>query len=375
MTSLFCLQLALGTIMTPQEQTSVISAAQSCLNEAPVTIVAFPAKGSAGGVHDYYSEGDYWWPDPAGTNLPYQKHDGLTNPENFVAHREAVMRFSVTVSTLVAGYKLTGDQTFARQAFRHLNAWFVDPDTRMTPSLLYAQAIKGRVTGRGIGIIDTIHLIEVAQSIRVLIRSGAITNAETEPILAWFRQYLDWMTRHEYGKQEREALNNHGTWWVAQAAAFASLVGDAAVLDSCRERFRDFLLPRQLQPDGSFPLELERTKPFGYSLFNLEGMAVVCRLLTRPGDDLWAYTLPDGRTIRAAFNFLSPFVRDKSRWPHPKDVKYFDLLPVRQMAWLFAADAFNDAGYMALWKRLDPRQGEGEIARTFPIRQPSLWFE
>ncbi len=54
---------------------------------------------------------------------------------------------------------------------------------------------------------------------------------------------------------------------------------------------------------------------------------------------------------------------------------YFDLLPVRQMAWLFAADAFNDPGCMALWKRLDPGQEEGEIARTFPIRQPSLWFE
>ncbi len=78
MTALLCLQLALGTIMTSQEQTRVISAAQACIDEVPETIVGFPAKGSAGGIHDYYSEGDYWWPDPAGADLPYLRHDGLT---------------------------------------------------------------------------------------------------------------------------------------------------------------------------------------------------------------------------------------------------------------------------------------------------------
>ena len=31
----------------------------------------------------------------------------------------------------------------------------------MNPNLLYAQAISGRFTGRGIGIIDTLHLVEV----------------------------------------------------------------------------------------------------------------------------------------------------------------------------------------------------------------------
>ena len=35
----------------------------------------------------------------------------------------------------------------------------------MNPHLLYAQAIKGRFTGRSIGIIDTLHLVEVARAI------------------------------------------------------------------------------------------------------------------------------------------------------------------------------------------------------------------
>ncbi len=34
----------------------------------------------------------------------------------------------------------------------------------MNPNLQYAQAIKGRFTGRGTGIIDTLHLVEVARA-------------------------------------------------------------------------------------------------------------------------------------------------------------------------------------------------------------------
>jgi hypothetical protein len=51
---------------------------------------------------------------------------------------------------------------------KHCKAWFVDKETLMNPSLLYAQAIKGRFTGRGIGVIDTIQLMEVAQALLVM---------------------------------------------------------------------------------------------------------------------------------------------------------------------------------------------------------------
>jgi hypothetical protein len=38
----------------------------------------------------------------------------------------------------------------------------------MNPNLQYAQAIKGVATGRGIGIIDTIQLMEVVQGLEVM---------------------------------------------------------------------------------------------------------------------------------------------------------------------------------------------------------------
>src|SRR5215831_3419114 len=138
----------------------VLKAANGYLSEAPITITASSSPRSAGGAHDFFSEGDYWWPDPQNPGGPYIQRDGMSNPDNFNEHRRALMRLSIQVPALVAAWKLSADRRYADHAARHLRAWFVDDATRMNPNLQYAQAIHGRTTGRGIGIIDTIHLVK-----------------------------------------------------------------------------------------------------------------------------------------------------------------------------------------------------------------------
>jgi hypothetical protein len=66
-----------------------------------------PAR-SAGGPHDFFSEGDYWWPDPKNPSGPYVRRDGESNPDNFVEHRRALIRLSVEMPALTAAWKLTG---------------------------------------------------------------------------------------------------------------------------------------------------------------------------------------------------------------------------------------------------------------------------
>ena len=159
------------------ERPRILTAADRLLAEAPVTVTSSRSLRSAGGVHDFFSEGDYWWPDPKNPDGPYIQRDGMTNPDNFVAHRQAMIRFSIHVGTLTSAYVLTQDERYAAKAATHLRAWFIDPATRMNPSLLYAQAIKGRFTGRGVGIIDTIHLVEVARAVPILSRTRALPAA------------------------------------------------------------------------------------------------------------------------------------------------------------------------------------------------------
>ncbi len=357
------------------DRARILKAAQAYLGQPPVTVTAATSPRSAGGRHDFFSEADYWWPDPKHPGGPYIQRDGLTNPENFDDHRQAMRRLSAQVPALAAAWRLTRETRYAEQAARHLRAWFSDEETLMNPHLLYSQAIKGRVTGRGIGIIDTLQLVEVAVAFQSLEGAPGLSLPEREAVRGWFARYLEWMTTHRYGLDEREARNNHGSCWTLQVAAFARVTSDQRLLGYCRDRFKAVHIPNQLAPNGSFPEELRRTKPYGYSLFNLEALAGLAWLLSTPQDDLWRFELPDGRGMGRAMAFMVPFIRDKKAWPRPPDVMYHDQWPMRQASLLFGGLALGEPSYLELWKRLPTDSTVDEVIRNFFIRQPVLWLD
>jgi hypothetical protein len=355
------------------DRARVLAAAGRYLKEMPRTIAVSSSPRSAGGRHDFFSEADYWWPDPANPGGPYIQRDGMTNPDNFVEHRRAMVRLSLHVPALAAAWRLTREPRYADHAARHLRAWFVDATTRMNPHLLYSQAIHGRVTGRGIGIIDTVHLVEVARAIPTILDARALSAADAGAVREWFAQYLTWMTTHQYGIDERDARNNHGTCWVMQVAEFARLTERSDLTEYCRNRYKTVLLPSQMAADGSFPEELRRTKPYGYSLFNLDAMTTVCHIVSTPADNLWTYELPDGRGIRKAVAFLFPFIANKKAWPHKPDAMYHDEWPVRHPSLLFAGLALEEQRYLDIWKTLPADSTVEEVIRNFFVRQPVLW--
>ena len=350
----------------------ILAAANKYLSAQPITVTANHSPRSAGGLHDYFSQGDYWWPDPKHPGGPYIQHDGMSNPENFNAHREAMVRLSLIVPALTAAWELTGEKKYAEHAGRHLRAWFVDPATRMNPNLEYAQAIIGLNTGRGIGIIDTLHLVEPARAATLLAEAGALDGASA--VQAWFKDYLEWMRTSDHGKSERDAKNNHGTCWVLQAAEFARFTGNEEVRQWCRDRFRTVLVPEQISPDGSLPRELARTKPYSYSLFDMDVLCDICQSLSDAQENLWAFTTPDGRSVQKMMAFMYPFIKDKSKWPYRHDVEHWDDFPVRQPGLLFSGLAYNQSDYIALWKMLNPDPAVPEVIRNFPVRQPLLWL-
>lgn len=352
----------------------VLKEAAWALRQMPVTVTASTSPRSAGGPHDFFSEGDYWWPDPQNPTGPYIQKDGLTNPDNFTAHRLAMIRFSRIIGALASAYKLTGDEKYVRYALLHLRAWFTDPQTLMNPSLLYAQAISGKFTGRGIGIIDTIQLMEVAQGVLVMQAAKSFGKDDLAGIKSWFVQYLTWLTTHPNAREEMNAANNHGTCWTMQVAAFARLTANQELLALCRIRYQTVHLPTQMAPDGSFPLETKRTKPYGYSLFNLDAMTMLCQILSTPTANLWAYQTPDGRSIRRGIEFLYPFVQNKNAWPFPKDVMYWENWPVAQPFLVFGAVQFQNTAWLGTWQKLNHAPEVPEVVRNLPVRNPIIWL-
>ena len=372
-TPLSCSNIKMAFNLNEIERSRVLKNADDYLSKVPETITATFCDRSAGTNHDFYSEGDYWWPDEQNPNGPYIRKDGLTNPANFTAHREVLIRFSQIAGALASAYVLTNDEKYAEKLALHLKAWFVDPDTKMNANLLYAQAIKGVATGRGIGIIDTVHLVEVTKAIHAIENSSALTKADLEAIKLWFSNYLNWITTHEYGIAERDNGNNHSVCWTMQVAAFADLIKDTKTMDFCRNFYKSTLLPNQMGKDGSFPLELKRTKPYGYSLFNLDAMTSICQILSTRQDNLFAYTTIDGRNLELGIKFMVPYIENKSVWPFQHDVMYWEEWPVRQSSLLFGGIAFKNKKYMDLWESLKANVTTPEIIRNMPVRYPILW--
>jgi hypothetical protein len=381
-----------GFDLAAHEKPRLVKNAEAVLAVEPRTIVAVRNPRSAGGPHDFSSEGDYWWPDPKDPDAPYIQRDGMTNPDNFVAHRQLLLSFARNFGYFAGAYKVTREEKFAAAAVKHLRAWFVEPATRMNPGLEYSQAIKGRFTGRGIGVIDTVHLAEVALGVEALRGSKALTPEVEKGVVRWFSDYHRWIRTHVYGVQESNAENNHGTCWVLQAACFAHLIGDQDSLADCRRRLKEILIPNQMAADGSFPRELARTKPYGYEIFNADVITALATVLSTPEENLVTWTMPDGRSVLKGVAWLAPYLADKSAWlknvkkpakllaaqaestePIKPDVMYWDDWPVRQPCLLFGALAGGDTAWLDTWKKLNPDPTVEEIIRNMPIREPVLW--
>ena len=357
------------------DRARILKAAAAALKLAPITITAFQAEQSTGGRNDFFSMSDYAWPDPTKTNgLPYITRDGESYPGVFSAHRMAMRNLRDAVAALGAAYKITGDERYASKAAELLRVFFLVPETRMNPHLEYAQATLGRSPGRSYGIIDALHLAEIPPAITAMEKSPAFTPDLMAGLKQWFADLSQWMVTSKNGKDEAAAKNNHSVAFWLQIACFARLTGDEQRLTECRRQFKEVFLPRQMTNDGSFPLELKRTKPYGYSIFQLDNMAVLCQVLSTPADNLWTFELPDGRGIRKALAYLYPFLADKSKWPLKPDVQSWESWPARQPCLLFGGLALGEKPYLDLWQKLPSDPTDTEVRRNIAITQPVLWF-
>lgn len=362
-------------IMGIIDKDRILKNADEALDVKPRFITHYPVPMSEGGVHDYYSNGDYWWPNPdTPDGLPYIRRDGESNPASFMHHRNILREMRTNVAHLAAAYTVTGDEKYARKAAEFLKGFFIDKDTKMNPNLLYSQAIPGICPGRGIGVIDTLHLVEVPVAVSALGSSSYITEHLLNGLKEWFAEYLEWMTTHKYGIDEMNENNNHSICWHVQAASFALFTSNMEIAEFCREQYKNVLLLGQMGPDGSFPAELARTKPYGYSIFVLDNLITLCHMLSTRENNLWQFELMDGRGVKKGMEFLYPYLVNKSSWPYKKDIQHFEDWPVAMASFLFAGIGLKERKYIELWKRLEQAPANKEIRRNMNIRQPLLWL-
>ena len=268
------------------------------------------------GPHDYFSEGPYWWPNPANPKGPYVRRDGERNPARFMSNRRDIESMSVSTLVLGIGAFFLKKSACIQHAEHILSVWFVDPATRMNPNLEYGQAIRGVADGRGTGLIDTVSLIRCVQGLVLLEAAGGISPDLMSTVRQWFAAFVRWMTASKKGLDEKKSGNNHATWWAAQVAAYASFLHDDNTLQMTFDHYRTYLVPTEIRPDGSCPREEARTNSLGYSCFNLDAFSVLCRIAQVRGTDLWGFVAPNGGSVAKACDYLLPFILHPDTWRH-----------------------------------------------------------
>ena len=228
----------------------------------------------------------------------------------------------------------------------------------MNPHLLYGQAIKGHFTGRGIGIIDTLHLVEVARAASVLEASDAMPAADRDGVRGWFTRLSDVDDdasvrdrRAERAEQSRHVLGGAG--------------GRVRALH--RRREADGVLPRSLQDSSSSRPDGLRTAAFRSSSRGRSRTATRSSISTRspssarlcrsPQDDLWTYRVAR-RAWHAARRWTSCF-RISPTSPAGRTNRtsmYHENWPVRHPSLLFAGLALRSAGRTSrLWRQARTR--------------------
>jgi hypothetical protein len=368
----------LAEIVAKIDQDRILRLADDALRLKPPAITDHATTNSAGGLHDFFSQADYAWPNPTNkSGLPYVGHDGESNPNTFTYHRMAMRNMKDAVAALAAAYALSGGDKYVFKAAELLRVFFLDEKTRMNPNLQYAQAVLGASSGNAYGVIDTLHLAELPVAVRFLERSPAFPPQVDRGVKQWFADYTQWIVTSTNGVKEMNNANNHSIACFVQLACFAKFTGDERVLDMARRRFKEVLFPKQMTNNGSFPLELKRTKPYGYSIFQADNLSILCVLLSTRSEDFWKFTLPDGRAPKNAVDFIYPYLADKNKWladGRGNDVMHWEDWPARQPCLLFAYAEFGDKKYFDLWKKLDADPSDLEVRRNMAITQPLLWI-
>lgn len=278
----------------------------------------------SGDKHDYMSQAPYFWKDPSKKDgLPYIRRDGEKNPEiDNITDHEALSDLVNGVEYLSLAYYFTGKQEYADRAAVLLRMWFIDAKTKMNPNLEYAQFVPGQSSGRSFGIIETRGLTRIVDSIGLLAGSKAWTNTDQKGVESWFEKFLDWLQTSKHGVEESKAKNNHGTWYDVQVASFALFVGKNDLAKSLLESVKQKRIATQIEPDGSQPHEIARTRSMSYSTMNLEAFILLAKLGESVNVDLWNYSTKDGRSIRKAIEFLHPYAIGDKKWTTKQIIEF-----------------------------------------------------
>lgn len=302
----------------------MVSKAEEWFDMPLYSVVNKEKTAPSGDKQDYVTLSPYWWPNPESENgLPYVQRDGERNPEVYdYPERENSNRLSQAVETLGVLYYLTEDEKYARRAAEFLREWFINPDTRMNPNMVYAQIRPGIDRIRGTGIIDARRFIGSFNGASLIRNSAHWSTDDEQSLKGWASAFAYWLENSPQGRMEKASTNNHGVWYDVIVLNLHFYVGNHQRAEEILEEMTMNRLFIQQELDGSFPRELARTISLHYSTFVMEGFAVASEIGNKLDYNLWLAGSEEGHSMRLAMEFLLPYYTKTEEWPHQQISPY-----------------------------------------------------
>ena len=297
----------------------LIKSADSLLTRPAFSVVNKTGIPPSGDKHDYMSIGPYWWPNPETPDgLPYIRKDGEINPETRNNYTDFIENenFLRAIRDLSNAYYLSDNMSYANRALKLINTWFLNADTKMNPNLNYGQSIPGKNDGRCFGIIEFGGLVEVLKCLEVLEDRNRLDDETKKGMELWLSEYADWLQNSKLGKEEATRENNHGTHYDIQLLNILLYLNRVNEVKNHLSTVTKARIFSQIEPDGSQPRELKRTKSFSYSTMNLHGFMELVSLGQKVGIDLWNIESDDGRSIKKGYQYMVPYLTKEKEWEH-----------------------------------------------------------
>lgn len=308
----------------------LLVAADEALARAPYSVRDKTTLPPSGNPQDYWHPAPYWWPDPKKPDgLPYIRKDGervpgteMYEPASEKYDRTRVQRVFDDSLALALAEKFSGKRLYAEHGAAVLDRFFLNPETRMNPHLKYGQVRMGHNKNQGAptGLIEMKDLYFYLDAVRMFHAAGTVSNDMKSRFCGWLEEYMQWLLSSDQGMSERAAINNHGTCYDLQVASIAAYLGNEAELYSTLARAQS-RIAQQFTPDGRQPDELKRKTTAHYCCFNMQSWINLATLGERWGIDLWAYTAPNGASLRSGASWLLSHMGKP--WPY-EQIDAFD---------------------------------------------------
>lgn len=277
-----------------------------CLFDLPLETVVTKSKSISKNKKDYVSLATYYWPNPDAENgLPYIQKDGYANPDGHNYDKDKLRRLSYLVYHASILRYLTNDVRYQKLLEKHIEHFFLNEKTGMNPNLNYGQFIPGHSIGRKEGIIDYTANFTYALRMLINLESLRMVNKDLMNSLRdWHTSFLEWMLQSNIGKDEQNAMNNHGTFYDLACVIMMKFTDQDHLLDNFESSFLN-RVDYQIIDDGSMPLELKRTKSLSYTLMNIKGFIELKKELS----------VPNQPKLDLAVNWIKDHVFD-TKWPY-----------------------------------------------------------